>query len=59
MKTPDELRAAASRYRWLAQSVTDKQAIRALLELANEFEKRAIQGERIHQHNGIEVDGDD
>ena len=59
MKTPEELQAAASRYRMLAQSVTDKQAIKALLELADEFEKRAIQDERIHQHNGIEVDGDD
>lgn len=45
MKTPDQLRTAASRYRWLAERVTDELALAALLKLADEYEKLAADGE--------------
>ncbi len=57
MKTPDELRAAASRYRQLARSVTDERAVDALLKLADEYEKLAADSEHMKGHKSIAVDG--
>ena len=45
MKTPEQLRAQASRYRLLAKHVTDELALAALLELADEYEKLATDSE--------------
>ena len=38
MRTPKKLRAAAERYRQLADSFTDRQTVKALLDLADEYE---------------------
>ena len=41
MESPDELRQRADRYRRMALSVTDEQAIEALKELAAEYDALA------------------
>jgi hypothetical protein len=58
MKTPEELRAAATRYRQLARSVTDQFALDALLELADEYEKLAVQDGHIDKRIDIKTNHD-
>ena len=43
MDSPQELRERAERYRRLAKAVTDPQALKALQELATEYEATAAE----------------
>lgn len=45
MKTPDDLRARAARYRQMALRYTDQPLINALKALADEYETLAMQAE--------------
>jgi hypothetical protein len=46
---PDEMRIRASRYRDLARMITDKITIKALNELADEYEARADRKQGHHE----------
>jgi hypothetical protein len=46
MKSPEELRRAAKRYRQLATGFTDPQTVKALHDLADEYEATAERLER-------------
>jgi hypothetical protein len=52
---PDEMRRRATRYRDLARMVTDPAAIKALRELAEEYEARA-DAAQVHVHPRREVE---
>jgi hypothetical protein len=41
-KSPDELREKAKNYRRLALTITERQAVKALRDLADEYEALAI-----------------
>ena len=46
MRSPEELRATAERYRRLADSFVDRQMVKALHELAVEYEATATRLEK-------------
>ena len=46
MRSPEELRATAERYRRLADSFVDRQTVKALHELAVEYEATATRLEK-------------
>jgi hypothetical protein len=47
MKSPEELRAAAERYRQMAGQFVDRQTVKALRELADEYEVTAERLEKV------------
>jgi hypothetical protein len=55
MEEPEEIRRRAARYRHLARRVTDPAAVKALKELAEEYEARA-DAAQVHVHPRREVE---
>lgn len=53
---PDDLRDRASRYRDIARTTTDARAVKALYELAEEYEAQAAEAEARSEMNEQDIE---